>query len=56
MSVRSALRKLRAAWVDADRKRHELEQRIASYNIPVSTSRERDDLDRALDRIRREGS
>jgi hypothetical protein len=51
MRIRNALARVRAAWAAADRQRWELEQHIASYNVPPMTRAERADLDRALDEI-----
>jgi hypothetical protein len=47
--------RIREAWAAADRNRHELELRIASYNTPASTAAERARLDRALEEILRRG-
>jgi hypothetical protein len=43
--------KLRAAWVNADAERRELERRIASYNVPKNRPNERRELDRFLGEV-----
>ena len=44
--------KLRDAWVNAERNRHELERIIATYNTPPSSHATRRELDRSLDELR----
>jgi hypothetical protein len=51
MRVRDGVARLRATWADLDRKRHELEHRIASYNVPDSSPAARARLDGALEEI-----
>jgi hypothetical protein len=51
MGIRKALARIRAAWVDADIRRRELEILIASYNVPAGDAAMRRDLDRTLDEI-----
>jgi hypothetical protein len=55
ISIRTLVARIREAWAAADRNRHELELRIASYNTPASTAAERARLDRALEEILRRG-
>ena len=51
MGIANVLARVRAAWVNADRNRRELEMHIAAYNTPAMSPAHRRELDEALDRI-----